>query len=41
MQPKSRNITRVSTLVSRGERELLMGQRGVTVWFTGLSASST
>lgn len=39
MNTKSRNITHVSTLVTRGERELSMGQRGVTVWFTGLSAS--
>jgi len=38
-QPKSQNITRTATRVTRADREKLLGQRGVTVWFTGLSAS--
>jgi adenylylsulfate kinase len=37
--PKSTNITPVHARVSRGIRELRLGQRGVTIWFTGLSAS--
>jgi adenylylsulfate kinase len=37
--PKSRNITRPDILVTRAERESRLGQRGVTVWLTGLSAS--
>jgi adenylylsulfate kinase len=39
MQPKSTNITRHQLTVTREQREARMGQRGVTVWFTGLSAS--
>ncbi len=38
-QPKSANITQVRTRVTRADRQRLLGQRGVTVWFTGLSAS--
>ncbi len=38
-QPKSQNITLHVPQVSREQREALMGHRGVTVWFTGLSAS--
>ncbi len=39
LEPKSENITRQETRVTRAERERLLGQRGVTLWFTGLSAS--
>ncbi len=38
-QPKSSNIQRTRLNVTRAERELKMGHRGVTVWLTGLSAS--
>ena len=38
-RPKSENITLLELQVSREQRERLMGHRGVTVWFTGLSAS--
>jgi len=37
--PKSENITRIVPKVDRPRREANLGQRGVTVWFTGLSAS--
>jgi adenylylsulfate kinase len=37
--PKSRNITRFDFQVTRAERETRMGHKGVTVWFTGLSAA--
>jgi adenylylsulfate kinase len=37
--PVSQNIVRSGSLVSAEERRTLMGQRGVTVWLTGLSAS--
>jgi len=37
--PVSRNIIRSESLVSPEERESLLGQRGATVWLTGLSAS--
>ena len=37
--PKSANITRTVPIVPRSKREANLGQRGVTVWFTGLSAS--
>jgi len=37
--PKSTNITPVHAGVNRQDRELKLRQRGVTVWFTGLSAS--
>ena len=36
---KSQNITSPDKLVSRQQREALMGHRGVTVWLTGFSAS--
>jgi len=38
-QPKSTNISSVELQVTRYQREKVLGQRGVTVWFTGLSAS--
>jgi len=38
-KPKSTNITAVQTRVGREEREKKLGQQGVTVWLTGLSAS--
>jgi adenylylsulfate kinase len=38
-EPKSQNITTTRTRTTRTDRERLLGQRGVTVWFTGLSAS--
>jgi adenylylsulfate kinase len=38
-QPKSSNITQQDARVTRGQREARLGQRGATVWFTGLSAS--
>lgn len=38
-QPKSKNLTWHEGQVSRTEREKLLGQRGVTVWLTGLSGS--
>jgi len=38
-QPKSQNISKVQLLVTRAQREAALGQRGVTIWFTGLSAS--
>ncbi len=37
--PVSRNIVRSHSLVSPEERESLLGQKGATVWLTGLSAS--
>ena len=38
-QPVSRNITREGSLVDAKTRERLFGQRGATVWMTGLSGS--
>ncbi len=38
-QQKSTHITWHEGNVSRPDRELLLGQRGATVWFTGLSGS--
>jgi adenylylsulfate kinase len=38
-EPKSKNLTWHDGQVSRTERENLLGQRGVTVWLTGLSGS--
>jgi len=38
-EPKSQNISKVQLQVTRAQREAALGQRGVTVWFTGLSAS--
>ncbi len=39
MGEASLNITWHSGTVTRSDRERLLGQRGATVWFTGLSAS--
>ena len=39
MTAKSTNLTWHSGSVTRADRERLLGQKGVTVWFTGLSAS--
>ena len=38
-EPKSKNLTWHEGQVSRTERENLLGQRGVTIWLTGLSGS--
>ena len=38
-EPKSDNITWHSSQVERSDREALVGQRGVTIWLTGLSGS--
>jgi len=38
-RPKSENITWHDAAVTKGDRERLMAQRGVTLWFTGLSCS--
>ena len=38
-EQKSTNITWHSGQVERADREKLLGQKGVTVWLTGLSAS--
>src|SRR6476469_7766052 len=38
-EQKATNITWHEGSVSRSEREALLGQKGVTVWMTGLSAS--
>src|SRR5580693_1863613 len=38
-EQKSTNITWHAGTVTREEREKLLGQKGVTVWMTGLSAS--
>ncbi len=37
--PKSKNLTWHEGQVARTDRENLLGQRGVTVWLTGLSGS--
>jgi bifunctional enzyme CysN/CysC len=37
--PVSQNIFRTSSLVTAGDRQTLLGQKGATVWLTGLSAS--
>jgi adenylylsulfate kinase len=37
--PKSENITWHHGALTRADRERLLGQRGVTLWFTGLSGS--
>ncbi|MBW2273748.1 MAG: adenylyl-sulfate kinase [Deltaproteobacteria bacterium] len=39
MTIKSKNITWHDGQVTRDEREHLLGQRGATIWFTGLSGS--
>ncbi len=38
-EPKSDNIIWHSSQVERSDREALVGQRGVTIWLTGLSGS--
>jgi bifunctional enzyme CysN/CysC len=38
-RPVSQNIVRSSSLVSAADRRALMGQKGATIWLTGLSAS--
>ncbi|MGD8894436.1 MAG: adenylyl-sulfate kinase [Acidobacteriota bacterium] len=38
-EPRSTNIARTVPHVARATREANLGQRGVTVWLTGLSAS--
>ena len=38
-ESKSTNITWHASQVTRGDRERLLGQRGVAVWLTGLSGS--
>lgn len=38
-EPKSQNITWHSGQITREDRERLHGQRGITLWFTGLSGS--
>ena len=37
--PKSKNITWHHSIVSKQDRERLLGQKGVTLWFTGLPQS--
>ncbi len=39
MQPKSTNLTWHAGSIERADRERLLGQKGVTVWLTGLSGS--
>jgi adenylylsulfate kinase len=38
-KPKSENITWHEGQVTRSDREAIVGQRGVTIWLTGLSGS--
>src|SRR5687768_18549517 len=38
-EQKATNVTWHAGSVTREERETLLGQKGVTVWMTGLSAS--
>jgi adenylylsulfate kinase len=38
-EPKSKNLTWHEGQVSRDERQHLLGQRGCTIWLTGLSGS--
>lgn len=38
-EPKSKNLTWHEGQVSRTDREKLLGQRGCTIWLTGLSGS--
>ena len=40
-EQKATNVTWHEGSVTRQEREKLLGQKGVTVWMTGLSASQT
>ena len=37
--PKSQNITWHHPIITREDREQLLGQKGITLWFTGLSQS--
>jgi adenylylsulfate kinase len=37
--PKSQNITWHHAIINKEDREQLLGQKGVTLWFTGLSCS--
>jgi adenylylsulfate kinase len=37
--PKSQNITWHHPIITRDDRERLLGQKGFTLWFTGLSRS--
>ncbi len=36
---KSKNITWHHSIITREDRERLLGQKAVTLWFTGLSCS--
>ena len=38
-EQKSKNITWQEGQIGRGDREAIVGQRGVTIWLTGLSGS--
>jgi len=38
-KPKSQNITWHHSIITKEDREKLLGQKGVTLWFTGLSQS--
>jgi len=37
--PKSQYLTWYHPIITREDRERLLGQKGVTLWFTGLSRS--
>jgi len=37
--PKSQNITWHHAIITKEDREQLLGQKGITLWFTGLSQS--
>jgi len=37
--PKSQNIIWHNSTISKEDREKLLGQKGVTLWFTGLPQS--
>jgi len=37
--PKSQNITWHHAIITKEDRERLLGQKGITLWFTGLSCS--
>lgn len=39
MERKATNVVWHEGTVNRGQRELLLGQRGILLWFTGLSGS--
>ena len=38
-EQKATNITWHKSLVSKQDREKLLGQKGVVIWFTGLPSS--